>query len=75
MLSGMLCGFVLELRHAGKLSELGVAVENPGQLRVGGHVALNKKDRLFPRPFRRRAAARKRSKRVAAQGGRILAAR
>ena len=38
----MLLGFILELGHAGKLPELGVAVQKPGQLRVGVHVALDK---------------------------------
>ena len=40
----MLGGFILELRHAGKFAELGVAVENPCQLGVGVHLALNKED-------------------------------
>ena len=43
----MLCGFVLELRHTGELAELCVAVEHPGQLRMGGNVALNEEDTLL----------------------------
>ena len=38
----MLLGFVLELRHAGKFAEHGVAVENPGEFRVRGDVGLYK---------------------------------
>ena len=44
---GVLGGFVLKLGHTGKLAELGVAVEYPGQLRVGADVALDEGDALF----------------------------
>ena len=35
-------GLVFKLGHAVQLSELGIAVENPGELRVGVHLALDK---------------------------------
>ena len=38
---------ILELRHAGKLAEHGVAVEHPAELRVRGDVALDEKSVLF----------------------------
>ena len=43
----MLGGFVLKLGHAGKLAELGVAVEHPCQLCVGFDMALDEGDTLF----------------------------
>ena len=39
---GVLLGFILKLGHSGKLPELGVAVQQPGQLRVSMNVALDK---------------------------------
>ena len=45
---GMFGGFVLELGHAGKLAEHGVAVQNPAQLRVLVDMALDEK-RIFLR--------------------------
>jgi len=38
---GMLGGFVFELGHAGKLAEHGVAVQDPAQLSVLMHMALD----------------------------------
>ncbi len=40
-------GFILELGHAGELPKLGVAVQNPGQLGVLRHLALDEKDALL----------------------------
>ena len=56
---------ILELRHAGKLAEHGVAVEHPAELRVRGDVALDEQSVLFRvktagdvlRELRKRAAA------------------
>ena len=39
--------FVLELRHSRRFAEAGDRVEHPGELRVGGHVALHKERRVF----------------------------
>ena len=44
---GVLCAFILELGHAGKLAELGVAVEDPSHHRVIGIVALDEEGRLL----------------------------
>ena len=44
----MLCGFILKLRHARHLAELGIAVEHPGKLRMSWHLALDK-DEIFLR--------------------------
>ena len=44
---GVAGGLVLELGHAGQLAEHGVAVEHPGQLRVGGHMGLDEEDGLL----------------------------
>ena len=44
---GVFFGLVLELGHARKLAELGVAVEYPCKLRVGVDVALNEEQALF----------------------------
>lgn len=43
----VLLGFILKLRHAGKFAELCIAVENPGELGMFRHMALNEKDALF----------------------------
>ena len=43
----VLCGFILELCHTGKLAELCVAVKNPCHLCMCGNVALNKENALF----------------------------
>ena len=42
----VLGALVLELRHARELTEHGVAVEHPGQLRVLGHMGLDKHNPL-----------------------------
>ena len=68
---GVLGGLVLELGHAAKLAEHGIAVEDPGQLRVGGHHGLDKEDA----PVGVNAAGDELGKqlhRAAAQSGRIL---
>ena len=44
---GVLLGLLLELGHAAQLAELGIAAQNPAQLRVLGNVALNKQDALL----------------------------
>ena len=44
---GVLGGLGLELGHAAQLAELGVAAQDPAQLRVLGHVALDKHDVLL----------------------------
>ena len=44
---GVLARFVLKLRHARKLAHVGIAVENPGKLRVLMDVGLEKDDVLF----------------------------
>ena len=43
----MVLRFILKLGHARKLAEHGVAVQNPGQLRVGGNMPLYKKQALL----------------------------
>ena len=43
----MLGGLGLELRHAAQLAELGIAPQDPAQLRMLGHVALDKHDVLL----------------------------
>ena len=43
----MLFGFVLELRHAGQLSEHRVAVQHPAELGVCGNMRLEKECVLF----------------------------
>ena len=40
---GVLLRFVLKLRHTLQFAELGVAVQNPRKLGVGGNVALQEK--------------------------------
>ena len=44
---GVLGALVLELRHARELAEHGVAIEHPAELRVRGHMALDKERVLF----------------------------
>ena len=44
---GVLCAFVFELGHAAQLAEHGVAVEDPAQLRVLMHVALEEEHVLL----------------------------
>ena len=43
----MLCGFVLELGHPGQLPEHGVAVQDPGKLRMLRNVGLQEKNVLL----------------------------
>ena len=43
----VLLGLLLELRHAAQLTELGIAAQNPAQLRVLGHMALDEHDVLL----------------------------
>ena len=40
----VLLGLLLELGHAAQLAELGVAAQNPAQLRMLGHMALDEHD-------------------------------
>ena len=40
----MLLGFRLKLGHALQLAHVGVAVEDPAQLRVAGYVGLDEQD-------------------------------
>ena len=44
---GVFGALVLELGHAGKFAELGVAGQHPGQLGMGGHMALHKQHMLL----------------------------
>ena len=44
---GVFGALILELGHAGQLTELGVAGQHPGQLGVGRHVALDEEDMLL----------------------------
>ena len=43
----VLLGLLLELGHAAQLAELRIAAQDPGQLRVLGHMALNEHDVLL----------------------------
>ena len=44
---GVLCGFILELSHAGKLAELCGTAQNPVSFRMGGNMALDEKNTLL----------------------------
>ena len=44
---GVFGGFILELGHAGELTEHGVAVQHPAQLGVGRHMGLDKEGILL----------------------------
>ena len=43
----VLLGLLLELGHAGELAELGIAAQDPAQLCVLGHMALDEQNALF----------------------------
>ena len=42
----VLLGLVLKLGHTGQLAKLGVAVQQPAQLGMGGHMGLDKHNTL-----------------------------
>ena len=69
---GIFRAFILELRHAAQLAEHGVAVENPAQLRVLVHMALEKQH-IFLRIKTAGDILGKLLQGAAAQVGRILA--
>ena len=65
---GVLCTFVLKLRHSRQLAEHGIAVEHPCELRMRGNVALHEYRALF-RVDARSEVDRKRLIGMAAQVG------
>ena len=68
---GVLCGFILELRHAGELAELRVAVEHPRELRVLGYLTLDEEN-AFLGVDAERKHHRVGRERVFAECGRLL---
>ena len=69
---GVLCGFILKLRHAGELAELGVATQYPCKLCVLRNLTLDEENALF-RVDAEREHHRVGGKRVFAEFRRVLA--